>query len=82
MGDAPTCRWTAVVSGRAKSPVPPSAGGAPAERAAGSPPRYGMVRVSRPANDNQAPLAYLLRTGLRLVAVGAVLLAMIAYLIA
>lgn len=41
-----------------------------------------MIRVSRPANDNLPPLAYLLRTGLHLAVVGAALLAMLAYLIA
>ena len=41
-----------------------------------------MIRVSRPANDNPPPLAYLLRTGLRLAILGAALLAMLAYLIA
>ena len=69
-------------SGRAKSPRPPTVGGAPARRGERSARRYGMIRVSRPANDNPPPLAYLLRTGLRLAILGAALLAMLAYLIA
>ena len=82
MGIVATCRWTAVDSGRAKSSLPPTVGGALARRGVRSVLRYGMIRTSRPANDNPPSLAYLLRTGLRLAILGAVLVAMLAYLIA